>query len=259
MDVQNKVAVVTGAGSGIGRATAVRLARDGASVVVADLDAAGGGETVARIQEAGGAAVALQVDVTLEAEARRMLVTAEERYGGVDILCNNAGIITGTLDFAQATSDQWQRVLDVNLRAVILGTHLALPLLRRRGGGAIVHTASMAAFVGFPADPVYAATKGAVVMFTHSLGALAAEGIRVNCICPGIVNTPMLRRAAGDEQPAWLGTVPLLEPEDIADGIIQLITDDSLAGRALRIGRGLRDFAALPAFEVPRPQSALHR
>jgi 15-hydroxyprostaglandin dehydrogenase (NAD) len=94
------------------------------------------------------------------------------------------------------------------------------------------------------------------MLFTHSLAALAAEGIRVNCVCPGVVNTPMLRRAQGDEQPAWLGTVPLLEPEDIADGIVQLIADDTVAGRALRIARGLRDFAALPAFAAPRPQSA---
>ena len=251
MDIRGKVAVITGAGSGIGRATAVRLAREGASVMVADLDDPGARETVARITEVGGAAAAVQADVTRETDARRMLAAAEERYGGVDILCNNAGITTGTLDFTQATSDQWQRVIDVNLRAVILGTHLALPLLRRRGGGAIVHTASLAAFVGFPPDPVYAATKAGVVMFTHSLGPLAAEGIRVNCVCPGVVNTPMLRRAQGDEQPAWLGTVPLLEPEDIADGIVQLIADDAIAGRALRIARGLRDFAALPAFKVP--------
>jgi len=252
MDLRGKVAVITGAGSGIGRATAVRLAREGASVIVADLDDPGARETVARITEVGGVAAAVAVDVTREADMRRMLTGAEERYGGVDILCNNAGITTGTLDFTQATSDQWQRVIDVNLRAVILGTHLALPLLRRRGGGAIVHTASLAAFVGFPPDPVYAATKAGVVMFTHSLGPLAAEGIRVNCVCPGVVNTPMLRRAQGDEQPAWLGTVPLLEPEDIADGIVQLITDDAVAGRALRIARGLRDFAVLPAYGVPK-------
>ena len=256
MDMRGKVAVITGAGSGIGRATAVRLAREGASVIVADLDEPGSRETVARITEVGGTAAAVQADVTRETDVRRMLATAEEQYGGVDILCNNAGITSGTLDFTQATSEQWQRVIDVNLRAVILGTHLALPLLRRRGGGAIVHTASLAAFVGFPPDPVYAATKAGVVMFTHSLGPLASEGIRVNCVCPGVVNTPMLRRAQGDAQPAWLGTVPLLEPEDIADGIIQLITDDTLAGRALRIARGLRDFAALPAFAAPRPRSA---
>jgi len=256
MDIRGKVAVVTGAGSGIGRATAVRLAREGASVIVADLDDAGGRETVARIAALGRAATAVHVDVTREADARRMLATAEDRYGGLDILCNNAGITTATLDFTQASSDEWQRVIDVNLRAVILGTHLAIPLLRRRGGGAIVHTASLAAFVGFPPDPVYAATKAGVVLFTHSLVTLAAEGIRVNCVCPGVVNTPMLQRVQGDEPPAWLGTVPMLEPEDIADGVVQLITDDALAGKALRIARGLRDFAPPSAFQVPRPKSA---
>ena len=256
MDIRGKVAVVTGAGSGIGRATAVRLAREGASVIVADLDEAGGRETASLIAAAHGQAAAVCVDVTHETEARRMLTAAEDLYGGVDILYNNAGVTTGTLDFAQASAAQWQRVIDVNLRAVILGTHLALPVLRRRGGGAIVHTASLAAFVGFPPDPVYAATKAGVVLFTHSLGSLAAEGIRVNCICPGLVDTPMLRRAQGDDQPAWLGTVPMLEPEDIADGVVQLIRDDTLAGRALRIARGLRDFAPLATFEVPRSQSA---
>ena len=256
MDLRGKVAVVTGAGSGIGRATALRLAREGVSLIVADLDDVGGRETVARIAEIGGVAMAVHVDVTRETDARLMLATAEERYGGLDILCNNAGVTSGTLDFTQATTAQWQRVIDVNLRAVILGTHLAVPLLRRRGGGAIVHTASLAAFAGFPPDPVYAATKAGVVQFTHSLGALAAEGIRVNCVCPGVVNTPMLQRAQGDDRPEWLGTVAMLEPEEIADGIVQLITDDELAGRALRIRHGLRDFASLSAFEAPRAQPA---
>lgn len=253
MEIRGRVAVVSGAGSGIGRATAVRLGSGGASVIVADLDNVGARETVARIEGAGGTAAAVEVDVTREVDARRMLAAAEERFGGFDILCNNAGITTSTLNFSQATVEQWQRCLDVNLRGVVLGTYLALPLLRRRGGGAIVHTASLAAFVGFPPDPVYAATKAGVVMFTHSLTPLAAEGIRVNCVCPGLVNTPMLRRAQGDERPAWLGTAPMLEPEDIADGIIQLITDDAVAGRAMRIAPGLRDLVTLPAFEVPRP------
>src|SRR5262249_44909347 len=146
----------------------------------------------------------------------------------------------------------WQRVIDVNLRGVILGTHLALPALQRRGGGVIVHTASLAAFVGFPPDPVYAATKAAVVMFTHSLGPLAAlEKIRVNCVCPGVVNTPMLRRGREGGDVVLPANIPLLEPEEIADGVIQLIVDDTLAGQALRISRGRRDFAPLPEFRMP--------
>src|SRR5262249_38738500 len=156
------------------QATAIRLAHEGAAVVVADRDAAGARATVARIEESNGRAAAVEVDVSNPADAQRMLAVAEERFGGLDILHNNAGITTGTPSFTHATADQWQRVIDVNLRGVILGTHLALPALQRRGGGVIVHTASLAAFVGFPPDPVYAATKAAVVMFTHSLGPLAA-------------------------------------------------------------------------------------
>jgi len=251
MDIRGKVAVVTGAGSGIGQATASRLARAGAAVVVADVDDHGADETLERIERHGGTAVAVHADVTDAADAQRMLDTATTRFGGLDILHNNAGVTTGTPDFGAATAAQWQRVLDVNLRAIILGTHLALPLLRRRGGGVIVHTSSMAAFVGFPPDPVYAATKAAVVLFTHSLGPLRAEGIRVNCVCPGLVNTPMLRRSAGTEPPAWLDTVKMLEPDEIADGVIELITNDTLAGRVMRIMPGHRDFAALPEFPVP--------
>ncbi|MFQ5666763.1 MAG: SDR family NAD(P)-dependent oxidoreductase [Candidatus Binatia bacterium] len=255
MDINGKVAVITGGGSGIGRATAVRLAQEGAAVLVADLDEAGARETVARIEQAGGTAAAVRADVTREADANRMLAAAEERFGGVDILHNNAGITTGSPSYPEAAADQWQRVLDVNLRAVILGTQLALPVLRRRGGGVIIHTASMAAFVGFPPDPVYSATKAGVVMFTHSLGSLAAEGIRVNCICPGIVNTPMLTRGQESGEVALPPNIPLLQPEEIADGVVQLITDDSIAGRALRLAPGLRDLAELLPFRMPRPQA----
>lgn len=252
MEIRGKVAVITGGGSGIGRATAVRLAKEGAAVVVADLDDAGGRETVARIEHAGGAAVSVRADVTKPEDARRMIGLAEERFGGLDILFNNAGITTGMPGYPSASVEQWQRVLDVNLRAVVLGTQLALPALRTRGGGVIIHTASMAAFVGFPPDPVYAATKAAVVMFTHSMGPLAADGIRVNCVCPGIVNTPMLQRGRASGETVLPPNIPLLEAEDIADGVVEIITDDSIAGRALRIAPGLHDFAKLPPFRMPR-------
>lgn len=253
MDIRGKVAVITGGGSGIGRATAVRLAREGAAIVAADLDEPGARETVAQIEHAGGRAVAVRADVSDAGEAQRMLDTAAQHFGGFDILYNNAGITTGPPGYPLAPPAQWQRVLDVNLRAVVLGTQLALPALRKRGGGVIIHTASMAAFMGFPPDAVYAATKAAVVVFTHSLAALAEEGIRVNCVCPGVVNTPMLRRGQGADRPPWLDAIPLLEPEDIADGVVQLITDDTLAGRALRIMAGRRELADLPSIPGLRP------
>ncbi|MFI5395308.1 MAG: SDR family NAD(P)-dependent oxidoreductase [Candidatus Binatia bacterium] len=246
MDIKGKVAVITGGGSGIGRATAVRLANEGARVVVADVDQNGARETVARVEHAGGMAAAIRTDVARPADIAAMLDFAERQFGGLDILHNNAGITTGDPGYPSAALEQWQRVLDINLRAVLLGTQLALPRLRRRGGGCIVQTSSMAGLVGWAPDPIYAATKAAIVLFTHSMAAFAAESIRVNCVCPGGVNTPMLQRARQSAREKPPEDLPLLEPEEIADGVVQLVVDDSLAGRALLIGPGLRDFAPLP-------------
>jgi NAD(P)-dependent dehydrogenase (short-subunit alcohol dehydrogenase family) len=257
MQIRGKVAVITGAGSGIGRATAERLAGEGASIVAVDIDAAGVRETAARISHAGGNAVPLRADVTNSTDVARMIAVAAERFGGLDILHNNAGVVTGRPGYPEAAPEQWQRVLDINLRAVILGTQLALPALRRRGGGVIVHTASMAGIVGYPPDPIYTATKAGVVMFTHAMGPLAAEGIRVNCVCPGLVDTPMLRRSRESGETVLPADMPMLRPEDVADGVVQLITDDSLAGRALCVAVGLRDFVPLPPYPMPpRPRSA---
>jgi len=274
LEISDKVALVTGAGSGIGRASAVRLATEGASVVVADVDDAGARETVAQIEAAGGKAaavhadpslrsgqapraVAFRADVTQEEDVRAMIAFAESTYGGLDILHNNAGIITGPPRWPDTEPEAWIRMLDINLRGVILGTQLALPAMRKRGGGAIVNTASMAGVgYGFPPNPVYAASKGGVVLFTASLAPLAAEAnIRVNCVCPGVVDTPMLRRAADgpadtrvlDER---LRSVPILAPEEIADCVVYFIRDDSLAGRALLVRNGLpRELLRMP--EIP--------
>jgi NAD(P)-dependent dehydrogenase (short-subunit alcohol dehydrogenase family) len=250
MEIAGKVAVITGGGSGIGRATAGRLASEGARVVVADFDLNGADETVARIDQAGGTAVAFRADVARPADVAAMLECAERHFGGLDILHNNAGITTGDPGYPDAGLEQWQRVLDVNLRAVILGTQLALPLLRRRRGGCIVHTSSIAGLVGWAPDPIYAATKAAIVLFTQSMAPLGAENIRINCICPGGVNTPMLQRARQSAREKPPEALPSLEPEEVADGVLQLIADDSLAGRTLLIAPGLRDFAPLPPLPV---------
>jgi NAD(P)-dependent dehydrogenase (short-subunit alcohol dehydrogenase family) len=255
MDISGKVALVTGAGSGIGRASAQRLAKEGASVVVVDLNEDGGRETVAQIESAGPSTGSGQArvaffsaDVTDEANVMAMITFAEETFGGLDILHNNAGIITREPRYPEGDSAAWSRMLDINLRGVILGTQYGIQAMRTRGGGAIVNTASMAGIgVGFPPNPVYAAAKGGVVLFTASMAPLATEAnIRVNCVCPGVVDTPMLRVASAaisnEERAASasrLSSLPILAPEDIADAVVSLIKDDSLAGRALMVRNGV--------------------
>ena len=257
MEIRGKVAVITGAGSGIGRATSIRLAHDGASIVVADVDAPGGTETVKQIESAGGRATFVKADVTQEADARKMIDTAVEKFGGLDILYNNAGIGTGIPGFPDAALTQWRRVIDIDLTAVIMGTWIAAPIMEKRGGGAIINTASMAGLYPHRQDPIYGAAKAGVVNFTHSCAPWASEKkIRVNCVCPGIVDTPMVRRGIEAATKAGLKSwapAKILQAEDIADAVAFLIRDDSLFGCSLEVrpsGRQIVD---------PRPAPGIKR
>jgi NAD(P)-dependent dehydrogenase (short-subunit alcohol dehydrogenase family) len=259
MDITNKVALVTGGGSGIGRASAVRLAAEGASVVVVDVDESGGNDTVAQIESAKGKAAFVRADVTSVDEVRRMIEFAEQTYGGLDILHNNAGIITGQPRYPDNEPEHWIRMLDINLRGVILGTQFGIHAMRKRGGGAIVNTASMAGIgYGFAPNPVYSASKGGVVLFTASMGPWKDEAnIRVNCICPGVVDTPMFRGARGvgpELQQALnerLAGLKLITPEEIADVVVEFVRDDSLAGRAMMVRNG-RPRELLAMSDMPR-------
>jgi NAD(P)-dependent dehydrogenase (short-subunit alcohol dehydrogenase family) len=237
VDIAGRVALVTGAGSGIGRATAVRLAGEGAAVGVADFDDERGQETVGEIDAQSGRAGFVHVDVSREADVREMIEFAVTTLGGLDILVNNAGIVVEPA-FPGADPAAWMRVLDVNLRGPMLGTYFAIPAMRDRGGGAIVNIASLAG-VGFGPHPApdYAATKAGVARFSAALAPLAETlGIRVNCICPDWVDTPMSRRSRARMTPEEeAATVPsgILAPEAIADAAVELIRDDSLAGRVM--------------------------
>jgi NAD(P)-dependent dehydrogenase (short-subunit alcohol dehydrogenase family) len=239
MEIRGKVAVITGAGSGIGRATALRLANDGASILVADVDEAGGAETVKQIETDGGRAAYVRADVTLEADARKMIDTAVAKFGALHILYNNAGVGTGVPPFPEASLAQWRRVIDIDLTAVIMGTWIAAPLIQKYGGGAIINTASMAGLYPHRQDPIYGAAKAGVVNFTHSCAPWAAEKkIRVNCVCPGIVDTPMVRRGLEAATKAGIKSwapSKMLHAEDIADAVAYLIRDESLFGCSLEV------------------------
>ena len=248
--LEGKVAIVTGAASGIGRASAHLFAREGAEVVVADLPSTAGDETAARIRQDGGQALFVPVDVAEPAMVEHMVRAAVETFGRVDVLFNNAGVnFPGTV--VDVTEEIWQRSLDVNLKGVMLGCRFAIPQMLENGGGSIVNTASMLGLVASPRQAPYAAAKGAVVQLTRQIAVdYAARNIRVNCICPSEVDTPMNRRfIEGTPDPAAarrrvLARIPLnrmAEPEEIAAVALFLASDDSsyVTGVALPVDGGL--------------------
>jgi len=259
MELNGKVAIITGAGSGIGRATALRLARDGAAVLVADMNEAGARETAAMIEQAGGKARAFRVDVTKSAEIDAMLDAADEAFGGFDIIYNNAGITTGNPRWPDCDESQWRRTVDVDLVAVIEATRKAIPRLKKRGGGVIMQTASLAGLFGFQADPVYAAAKHGVVGLTRALVNLLPEAnIRVNCVCPAVVRTPLvvggldnLTGPAREEAERRISAMPMLPPEEIAEAVYELIRDDTATGIVMGISLGAPRRVVDPPITLP--------
>ncbi len=190
MRLAGKVSVITGAGSGIGRAAALLFAREEARVVAADLNRRAAEETARMIRDAGGEATAVEVDVSSAASVERMFEETLEAYGRLDVLVNNAGYgFVATVD--QTDEADWDRLMAVNLKGVYLGCKYAIPLMRRQGGGVIVNTASVGALVGIENRAAYCASKGGVAALTRALALdHVRDGIRVNCVAPGTVDTP---------------------------------------------------------------------
>jgi len=236
MDPKDKVAIITGAASGIGLATARLLASHGARIVVADVDADGGAKAAQEIEAQGGQARFVRIDVTQDEELQRMLEFAVAQFGRVDIVHNNAGIGEGGNLFEPGW-DGWERTLAIDLTAVIRATRLEVQHLRRQGGGGvIINTASMGGMVPMPASPVYAASKAGAIHFTRSLAYLANEGIRVNVICPTFTDTPLVRQAGEAAIELMKQEVGgILAPEQVAEGVLELVRDDSRAGAVMRV------------------------
>jgi len=242
MEINGAVALVTGAGSGIGRATAQRLAREGAQVAVNDIDDRSARETVRLIEQIGGRAVPIAADVANETDVRRMLAGTREHFGRLDVLVNNAGIVedgtTPRVVFPELGPEQWMRTLDINVRGVLLSTQHAIAAMRAQGGGVIINISSMAGIgTGPHPAPVYAASKAAVIRFTAALAPLGRRmNIRVNCICPDWVDTPMTQRTrAAMSAEEWRAIAPpvMTRPEEIAEAVVRIINDDDLSGRVM--------------------------
>ena len=255
MELESRVAIVTGAGRGIGRATAMELARMGADIAVAELDRVTGDRTAAEVKGLGRRALVLPTDVTSRAALATMVERTLGELGRIDILVNNAGIYraAATLDISE---EHWDAVLDINAKAVFFASQAVLPAMIAQKRGAIVNLASMAGKIGSKTNLPYNASKAAVVSMTKSLAlAHAADGVRVNCVCPGFVETDMWTKVAR-EQGALLGmsaeeftrqrarTVPLgrmERPEDVAAVIGFLASDRAgyMTGQALSVDGGL--------------------
>jgi NAD(P)-dependent dehydrogenase (short-subunit alcohol dehydrogenase family) len=221
VDFEGKVAVVTGGASGLGRATCEALAAAGARVLVVDLDEDRGREVAGVI---GGDFFAANVARLEDNEG--FVQAAVERFGGVDLIHLNAGVASGSGVGEDFVLENYRRAMGVNLDGVVFGIHAALPALEKRGGGAIVATASLAGLTGMPHDPIYAANKHAVVGLVRALGpALAERGIRVNAVCPGFAESPIIDPIRGMLADAG---IPIVPAEAVADAVLELLTGEMI-------------------------------
>ena len=242
-----KVAFLTGAGSGIGRATALRLAREGANVAIVGLIDADNQETARQVETIGRQALAITCDVTDSDAVQAALRATVNTFGGIDIAFNNAGIEQRPTPAAELTEEQWHRVIDVNLRSVFVCMRHEIPLLLERGGGSIVNTSSGAGIKGFAGGAAYGAAKHGVIGLTRCAALdYAASNLRINAICPGIIDTEMMDRFTGGTDAGRAAVIAqepigrMGHPDEIAAAVAYLCSDDAAftVGHALVLDGG---------------------
>jgi NAD(P)-dependent dehydrogenase (short-subunit alcohol dehydrogenase family) len=249
MRLENKTALITGAGSGIGREAALLFSSEGAAIVAVDVNEAGGKETVAMIEAKSARAVYVHADIAKAVDCGKMIAAAEKNFGKLNILFNNAGIMDGRDDDAVNTEEEvWEKTMSVNLKGVFLGCKYGIPALRRSGGGSIINTASFVAFLGAATPQLaYTASKGGVLAMTRELAVIhAREKIRVNALCPGPLRTELLMKFLNTEEKKQrrLVHIPMGrfgEAKEIAKAALFLASDDSsfMTGAALMVDGGI--------------------
>jgi NAD(P)-dependent dehydrogenase (short-subunit alcohol dehydrogenase family) len=246
-EFEGKVAIVTGGAGGIGRATAVAFARKGARVVVADVDTPGGQETVEMIETEGGQALFVETDVSDSDDVQKMVQQTIDAYGRLDIAFNNAGIEGEQAPTAEGSEDNWDRVIDINLKGVWLCMREEIPHMFEQGGGAIVNMSSVAGRVGFENLPAYVASKHGVLGLTKTAALeYATQDVRVNAVCPGVIHTEMIDRVTGGDEEmleAYAKMAPVErmgEPQEVADAVVWLCSRKAsfVTGHALTVDGG---------------------
>ena len=250
MRVKDKVAVITGGGSGIGQATAQLFAEEGPKIVIAEINNEGAQETVRLVQEAGGEIVSLEADVSKEADAQKIAATALDVFGKIDILVNNAAaFVFGAVE--DTTGEEWDRVLGVNVKGAAFCVKAVIPAMKEGSGGSIVNIASISAFIAQPNYVPYNTSKSALLNFTRCLAMdLAPFNIRVNALCPGVTHTPALEDTMRDSAMTveeanvyWGGACflkRLCQPREVSHGILFLASDDAsfVTGTSLLVDGG---------------------
>lgn len=243
-----KVALITGGSSGIGRATALAFAKEGAKILIADIDEAGGEETLKMLRDAGAEAMFFRADVSKIADVEAMVNKAVETYGRLDYAHNNAGIDGDFSTIVKYTEESWDRVMGVNLKSVWAGMKYEIPQMRKTGGGVIINSASVAGFVGFRTMGPYVASKHAVIGLTKTAALEYSNfGIRVNAICPGAIRTPMIDAYLGgdaDKEASMNALQPIGRmgrPEEVANLVVWLCSGAAsfITGAAIAIDGGI--------------------